>query len=222
MIDKLRSNITHFADTHKIHILLVSIIILVFLPPFLTELPNFTDSFIKLDFLMILIACYLIIRKVKSSRFIGYITFILIIIDAFLESDILNYIGQLGISYMVIHAFTLVLKEAMSLQGDTKNLILVSITGYLIIGLIGGFLSAGLEYIYPNSYSHSADIVFDLYTFIYYSFVTMTTLGYGDMIPITQKAQALALMMVISGQLFLSVIIAINIAKFMQKKKPNV
>ena len=107
MIDKLRSNITHFADTHKIHLLLVSIIILVFLPPFLTELPNFTDSIIKLDFLMILIACYLIIRKVKSSRFIGYITFILVIIDAFLESDILNYIAIcLAIACLLTAAYT--------------------------------------------------------------------------------------------------------------------
>ena len=218
MIENSKYKFLKFVDTHRIHVLMVSILILVFLPPFLSEFPGFIDHFIKFDFLIIVIACYLIIRKIKTSRYVGYVTFILIIADTFLESNILNYLAQIGISYLVLHAFILVLKEAMSLKGDTKNLILVSITGYLIIGLIGGFLAAGLEYMFPESYYHSTGMVLDLYNYIYYSFVTMTTLGYGDIIPITERSQALALMLVISGQLFLSVIIAINIAKFMQKK----
>jgi len=218
MIDNSKYKFLNFVDNHRIHLLLVNILTLVFIPPFLSEIPSFIDHFIKLEFLIIVIASYLIVRKIKTSRQIGYVTFVLIIADAFFLSDILNYLAQIGISYLIIHAFIMVLKEAMSLKGDAKNMILVSVTGYLIIGLVGGFLAAGLEYILPESYYHSTGMVLDLYNFIYYSFVTMTTLGYGDIIPITNKSQALALGLVISGQLFLSVIIAINIAKFMQKK----
>ncbi len=219
MVDDSKYKIIQFIDTNRILALLLSILILVFIPPFLSDIPSFTDHFIKFDFLIIVIACFFIIRRIKTAKYIGYITFALIIADTFLEHDVLNYISQIGISYLIIHAFILVLKEAMSLNGDAKNMILVSITGYLIIGLIGGFLTAGLEYIRPNSYFHSTGIALDLYNYIYYSFVTMTTLGYGDIIPITDKSQALALMLVLSGQLFLSVIIAINIAKFIQKRK---
>jgi len=218
MIDASKYKILAWVDGHRIHALLVSILILVFVPPFLSDIPEFIEHFVNFDFLIILLACFLIIRKTKTSRYIGYITFLLIIADSFLESDLLRYLSQMGISYLIIHAFIMVLREAMSLQGDTKNLILVSITGYLIIGLIGGFLAAGLNYLYPNSYSHSMGLQLELYNYIYYGFVTMTTLGYGDIVPVTNKSQALALMLVISGQLFLSVIIAINIAKFMQKK----
>lgn len=218
MIDNSKYKFLRFVDNHRIHLLLVNILTLVFIPPFIGEIPNIIDHFIKLEFLIIVTASYLIVRKIKTSRQIGYVTFVLIIADAFFISNILNYLAQIGISYLVIHAFIMVLKEAMSLKGDAKNMILVSITGYLIIGLVGGFLAAGLEYIFPESYYHSTGMVLDLYNYIYYSFVTMTTLGYGDIIPITDKSQALALMLVIAGQLFLSVIIAINIAKFMQKK----
>mgnify|MGYP000942696909 CR=1 FL=1 len=218
MIDNSKYKFLNFVDNHRIHLLLVNILTLVFIPPFLGEIPSLIDHFIKLEFLIIVIASYLIIRKIKTSRQIGYVTFVLIVADTFFISDILNYLAQIGISYLVIHAFIMVLKEAMSFKGDAKNMILVSITGYLIIGLVGGFLAAGMEYIFPNSYYHSTGMILDLYNFIYYSFVTMTTLGYGDIIPITNKSQALALAQVISGQLFLSVIIAINIAKFMQTK----
>ncbi len=219
MLEGSKYKILDFVDTHRILALLISILILVFIPPFLSDVPSFTDLFIKFDFIIIVIACFLIIRKIKTSRYIGYVTFILIIVDTFLESNVLNYLAQIGISYLVVHAFIMILKEAMSLKGDAKNMILVSVTGYLIIGLIGGFLAAGLEYLFPESYFHSTGMLLDLYNYIYYSFVTMTTLGYGDIIPITEKSQALALMLVISGQLFLSVIIAINIAKFMQQRK---
>ena len=221
MIHSSKNKFLHYVDSHSIHMLLVSILILVFIPPFLGDTDSFIDNFIKFDFLLIVTTSYLIVRRIKISRYLGVITFILIIVDAFLEHDVLNYISQIGLSFLIIHAFVLVLKDAMSLRGDTKNMILISITGYLIIGLVGGLLAAGLEFWEANSYSHSTGMTLDLYSYIYYSFVTMTTLGYGDIIPATEKSQALALMLVLSGQLFLSVIIAINIAKFMQSKRSS-
>lgn len=221
MIDSSKNKFLHYVDSHSIHMLLVSILILVFIPPFLGDRASFIDHFIKFDFLLIVTTSFLIVRRIKISRYLGFITFVLIIVDAFLEHDVLNYISQIGLSFLIIHAFILVLKEAMSLRGDTKNMILVSITGYMIIGLLGGFAATGLEFWEANSYYHSTGMKMELYNYIYYSFVTMTTLGYGDIIPITEKSQALALMLVISGQLFLSVIIAINIAKFMQSKKSS-
>ena len=109
----------------------------------------------------------------------------------------------------------------MTAKGTRGNMILVSITGYLIIGLLGGFLAEGLEQSVPGSYHHSTGMELSLYSFIYYSYVTMTTLGYGDIIPVTQKSQSLSLLLVVAGQLYLAVIIAINISKFMQKKSAN-
>jgi voltage-gated potassium channel Kch len=192
--------------------------LIIFVTPFLPRDSFIEELYFKIVFLIIGFASYFIIRKIRISRIIAFITFIVIILNFILDNNIFSYAAQVGLSIMIINAFVLVLKEAISLKGETQNMILVSITGYLIIGLIGGFLSAILAYINPNSFYHSTGIELDLYNFIYYGFVTMTTLGYGDIIPITEKSQALALFLVITGQLFLTVIIAINIAKFIQKK----
>lgn len=218
MIDTSKNRILSYVDNHSIHILMFSIFLLVFVPPFIGEDSGIIHVYINAVFLLIVSTSFLIVRKIKFSRYLGFATFLLIIVDSFLEHNVLNYISQIGLSFLIIHAFILVLREAMSLKGDTKNMILVSVTGYLIIGLIGGFLATILQYLSPDSYYHSTGLQMELYNFIYYSFVTMTTLGYGDIIPITEKSQALALMLVLSGQLFLSIIIAINIAKFMQRK----
>lgn len=218
MIDAEKYRWLKWLDENEIHILLASIITLVALPPFLSSDTAEINQFMNLVFLPILISCFLIIRKKLFTRYISIVTFFLVLINLYFDSYLLDVGVQLGLSILIIHAFFLVLREAISLEGTRRNMILISITGYMIIGLLGGFLAEGLERSIPDSYYHSTGIELGLYNFIYYSYVTMTTLGYGDIIPITKKSQSLALILVLAGQLYLAVIIAINISKFMQKR----
>jgi hypothetical protein len=44
--------------------------------------------------------------------------------------------------------------------------------------------------------------------FTYFSFVTLTTLGYGDITPMTRAAKNLAALEAIFGQLYLAILIA--------------
>jgi hypothetical protein len=44
--------------------------------------------------------------------------------------------------------------------------------------------------------------------FIYYSFVTMSTLGYGDITPISNPARSLSLLEAVVGQLYIAILIA--------------
>jgi voltage-gated potassium channel len=219
MINANQNFTLKYIEGYRIHMLLISILMLVFGPAFMGSNPEWVDFYVKFSFILIVISCFLIIRKHGIARYISILTFLFIIIDNFLETELLNYISQIGLSFLIFYAFTMVLKEAMSLKGNTDNMILISITGYLIIGLIGGLIAAGLAYYYPDAYYHSTGLELTLFRFIYYSFVTMTTLGYGDIIPITDNSQSLAVLLVIAGQLFLSIIIGMNIAFFMHKKK---
>ena len=205
-------------DENEIQILLLSILALITLPPFLSSNNEEIMQFMNLIFLPIVISCFLIIRKKPFARYISIVTFILLLVNIFFDIFLLDAATQLGLTVMIYYAFFLVLREAISMEGTRSNMILISITGYMIIGLTGGFLAAGLELAIPGSYYHSTGIDLGLYNFVYYSYVTMTTLGYGDIIPVTKKSQSLALILVLAGQLYLAVIIAINISKFMQKK----
>jgi voltage-gated potassium channel Kch len=58
--------------------------------------------------------------------------------------------------------------------------------------------------------------------FTYYSYVTLTTLGYGDIIPISTSARSLALLEAMMGQLYLAVLVArlvgLHISQSMMKK----
>ena len=204
-------------DENEIKILLISIIALVTIPPFIRSDVEGISLIMNLIFLPVLVSCFLIIRKRRITRYISIITLILVLVNFLLNNKTVDALIQLGVSVLVIHAFSLVIREAISLRGTRSNMILISITGYMIIGLLGGFAADLLEYVNPGSYYHSTGIELEMYNFIYYSYVTMTSLGYGDIIPVTKQSQAVALVMILSGQLYLAVIIAINVSKFLQK-----
>ena len=55
-------------------------------------------------------------------------------------------------------------------------------------------------------------------TTVYYSFVTLATLGYGDYLPRTDLTRGLATFEVIGGQLFLAVLVARLIGSFADKE----
>ena len=60
------------------------------------------------------------------------------------------------------------------------------------------------------------------FTFIYYSFVTITTLGYGDVTPVADVAKSFSFIEAVVGQIYLVVLVArlvgIHIAQSMERK----
>jgi hypothetical protein len=49
---------------------------------------------------------------------------------------------------------------------------------------------------------------------LYYTFVTYTTTGYGDILPASQFAKTFTILIGISGQLYVAIIIALLVGKF--------
>jgi hypothetical protein len=77
---------------------------------------------------------------------------------------------------------------------------------YLMIGLSWGFIYGLVECLHPGSFANVSPILtFGHRPFVYFSFVTLTTLGFGDITPITAVARSLAILEAIIGQLYLIV-----------------
>jgi len=53
---------------------------------------------------------------------------------------------------------------------------------------------------------------------LYFSFITITTTGYGDILPLKPIAKTLAIFLALFGQLYLTVIIGILIGKYLSRK----
>ena len=72
-----------------------------------------------------------------------------------------------------------------------------------------------IEFLVPGSFSFTQGdkalalwLSKDFYPFYYFSLITMTTVGYGDMLPLTTAARTLSTLEAIIGQVYLTILVA--------------
>ncbi len=111
---------------------------------------------------------------------------------------------------LLIYAFS---KYVLTEKKITSRLISATLCLYLFIGTLWGMLYDMLETISPGSYkgtllAQTTDMAVRQQHFQYFSFVTLTTLGYGDILPMTEGATALCKAEAIIGQFFMAVLVA--------------
>lgn len=85
-----------------------------------------------------------------------------------------------------------------------------ALDAYLLAGVFCGMLHFEIEHAWPGSYvSNGAPLLaFPLATAVYFSFVTLATLGYGDIVPQSEVARGVTVVEAVAGQLYLAVLIA--------------
>jgi len=108
------------------------------------------------------------------------------------------------------------LQEILGKHEVDVQMIYASICGFLILGFIASIIFNYIYNIIPGAYT--VEIAEgDFFTMVYFSFVTLTTLGYGDISPVHDTSRTLALLFAIIGQLYLTVLIAILVGKYVSK-----
>lgn len=92
-----------------------------------------------------------------------------------------------------------------------------ALSAYLLAGLYFGLLYWVLEQLRSGAFNASGN--FSRMTAIYFSFVTLATLGYGDITPRTDVARSVAILEGVGGQLFLAVLVARLVSLYSMKTK---
>ncbi len=87
-------------------------------------------------------------------------------------------------------------------------------SGYVLIAAIFSIFFTILENAVPGSLSAGGPEVSD-FDYLYFSFVTITTLGYGDMIPVNEAAKSLVIICAVCGQLYLALVVAVIVGKYL-------
>jgi hypothetical protein len=99
----------------------------------------------------------------------------------------------------------------------TLDTISAAICAYLLMGVAFAYAFAVIELYHPGSFSTAlfqrpagdvAPLMASLHSFIYYSFVCLTTTGFGDISPVSEGARTLSVMESVFGQLYMAILIA--------------
>ena len=114
-------------------------------------------------------------------------------------------IGTVFFGYVALVLLKRILLQSAHVD---SQIIAGSVAVYLLIGVVFAYLFAFLDLYTPGAFS-LADPGADLGTdFYYYSMVTLTTLGYGDITPVLPIARGLAAFEALIGPLYLTVLVA--------------
>lgn len=209
-------------------ILLVAVLLLTILRPLL---PEFTFRTVILDglFLLVFLSCINAVVERKSYFYLFLLLLILAIttrMAAHFGGDptfcriMLICFNSIAILFFL---FTFIAIIAYILKGGkvTRDRLAASICAYLILGAVFSDAYSLMEVIDPGSVlsgnegaaSLSEDFNMDRVVknekiMAYFSYVTLTTLGYGDILPQTPAARSFAMLEALVGQLFIAVMIA--------------
>jgi len=98
-------------------------------------------------------------------------------------------------------------------KGVDIERIFAALSLYLMFGLIFALLFAMVDTFLPGSFNFSATLANDpgnkpLTQLVYFSFVTLATLGYGDIVPLSGPARGLAILEAMVGQFYLVMVVA--------------
>lgn len=98
------------------------------------------------------------------------------------------------------------LRRLIRTERVTADTLSSAISGYFLLGILWAFFYGFIYELDANAFRGMTGR--ETQEFFYFSFVTLTTLGYGDIVPVSDTAETVAVLEAIVGQLYLAITIA--------------
>ena len=158
-------------------------------------------------------------RKSRAVALLLGIPAILLSLSRSLVSEHLQYTvlvgGRVASLLFLTFIIIIILRTLLNQEKATVDHICGAFCGYILIGVLFAEAFCLLEVIAPHSYRWESvtlrgvdDALQKWLMLEYFSFTTLTTLGFGDVVPVSPMARGLAIWEVICGQFYLAVLVA--------------
>jgi len=207
--------------------MLVALLIFLIGVPVAIDLHLFSPVIIRAFGLSALLAIGLWSLRSSDRAFSAAVAFVIVgivlnILSAYNDAVIYLFASTLAMLAFLFLAAGQTMKQIALSDNISANRIVGAICLYLILGVIWALSYALLEATVPGSFkglteqAASADWNPD---WLYFSFVTLTTLGYGDITPLTFSARSLSYFEAIIGQFYLAVLVAGLVGAYMSEKQ---
>ena len=209
-----------FVFRNRFLLLLVFLFLMVIIGPILRQslgaiLGDYTENFL---FVLVFLTC---LRSISSRRglfltvlAIGAVCVALTVCNVFLRLDSIDValfsVDALFVALICVGILWHILLQKR-VDADT---IMGGVCVYILLGMMWAFLYPILEYLDPGSFVSASgaedfrhpDAVFT--SLWYFSYTTLTTMGYGDIVPVTEMSRGLAVVEAVVGQMYVIVFIA--------------
>lgn len=216
--------ILKYISTHSQLTLIVSIFLLILVNPFYWDKP-FAEYFNFFFLTLILLSAVSTIKKSRpdfvSLRNAGFFLIAVSLLTALINNPYLDLLEQLTfIIFFILIAINLFLEMIKSKEVDSE-VIFSAVAAYVLFGFCGALITAVIIFFQPFAFSLKTTDISLFHQCLYFSFITITTTGYGDIVPLSPMAKTLAIFLSVFGQLYLTVIIGILIGKYLSRREKH-
>lgn len=221
-MDKLISSHFKFINnllSKRYKSLLIGMIAMIIVPGFFQETNYEREIAFMLNGLVVFLCIYAI-QESRLQLYSGLVIAALVILynhaGVFERSRAIDFYLSF-IIYIFFYAYVAYRLLVMILKTDRvrTGVLYAAIIVYLFIGIIGGYLFMLIENITPGSLNNL--LLVDITSpskFFYFSFTTLSTLGYGEISPSSAPARSLAIILSTTGPLYLTVLVALLVSRF--------
>lgn len=200
--------------------LLIFVFFLIFIVPFFPE--RLHARFYDITITLIYIIAALSIGR-KGEKYTVPLAIVLMALQWLSSMLGLNLINAISKVFTIIFFILIVINYIIGIakaKNVNAEVILNAINGYLLIGIVFSILVGLIMHLDPQAFNFPLETSDTLrlreqfVNYIYYSLVTMTTLGYGDIVPKAPYAKSLATFISITGQFYIAILVALLVGKF--------
>lgn len=189
--------------------LFFAIILLFLIRPFFGNaiaVAKMTDIFLW----FIVISCVWAVHEKRKHQWFAMTMAVTVILADILHFLIQNaatlWTSQIAVVVFLGYAVLSILFYLVRQNEITADMVMAGASEYILIGFLWASLYMLIEKAHPGSFSFSG--AKDRSGFLYFSFITLTTTGYGDTLPVSIYARSLAMLEAITGQLFIAIAVA--------------
>ncbi len=201
-------------------ILLLALAVLIFIAPLLDHLNTFVGNSTLL--IVVLSGIYAADYQKYIFRILLFLGFLVLIsmtlsflFPGSLALDIIPYVLT---TFSLIFSTIALVAHVSQAKIVERSTVLCAINSYLLMGLTGSILFLMLDLVAPTSFPGIESGSGSLGSYIYFGFVTLSTLGYGDITPGAPLARSLSIFVALAGQLYLVIVMALIIGKFLNSQ----
>jgi len=200
----------------------ITILLVVFIIPYYSD-SKYVGFFNFIFFSLILLSSILTFNKsgkeLATFGKTGYLIIALVLAAEITKDSTVELVTKILFSlFMIYVAVNLLILMIKSKEVDSVA-ISSAIGVYLLFGFCGALITMVVLFFQPNAFSISVNDPSVFHQCLYFSFITITTTGYGDILPLQPIAKTLAIFLALFGNLYLTVIIGILIGKYLSGRE---
>jgi len=189
-------------------------------------IPELLDKLFGINFpfqillIVLIVTSIFIIQTLPRKRFLTYGLVIALIVFLFIWNryQALKYIE--GAAYIFLFAYFsfityFLFKDLFRSKKITVSVIIGAFSGYFMIGVICFFIFGYFDLAYPDTTNVDLTNANGVEDMFYFSFITLTTIGYGDFAPTSALGQKIAILEGLIGQFYIAIVMAVLVGKFL-------